>query len=390
MPEFQTRIGDWSLLFVQFPGEGIEPAGILLLDPSTNELYVKLGELRHRDEEIEEVWQLLAEDLRQQSEDFGGEQVLSSFEKTLSNTFQISDRQKIRIVNPNQTLIDLFERYIAASSGNESEKSPEKITHDELTAARKRLSSSPMLAAEALAVIRTGNASTAKIEAVINKDPVLAAHLVKLSNSALYGMREVVVRSLGKAVDRLGTNLVQRQILAFSLRPLFSAPHLRDIWNHCVDVASAVRQISILSHYPEPEEAALVGLVHDIGRIVLLALDPFQERFSSSEEQGGPLSTIEYDLYGVGHPEIGADLLSDWNFPADMVEAVRNHHRPQNSDEILTSILHLAESWIENNEDSWSLSDHTYALKMTKLSPNYYHSIKPENGGSLQDLRFAA
>ncbi len=393
MLEMQTRIGDWSLLFVQFPGKKLEPAGILLLDPSTNELYAKLGDLRHRDEEIEEIWQLLAEDLGQQSREFGGAQVLSSFEQTLSNTFQIGDRQQIRILNPEHTLINLFEEYIVAPAlvKTESEAlSERKITQDELMTARKRLSRSPLIAGEALGLIRSEMATTAKIEEVINKDAVLAAHLIKLSNSALWGRRGNVVRSVSGAMDQLGTKQAQRQIVSFCLRPLFASSQSHHIWNHSVDVASIARHLSILSHYPEPEEAALVGLVHDIGRIVVTALDSsVQEQFSRLEKQGHPSSEIEKRLYGVSHAEIGANLLSDWNFPLDMVEAVRTHHHPKESNAILTSILHLAESWVENSEDSWSLSDHAYALKVTKLSPRYFLSVKASDS-DMEELRFAA
>jgi len=65
-----SRWGTWSLLLVQLPGQSVKPAGILLVDPNTNRLHVKLDEsLAIEDDEVCEVWQLLRDDLMQKSEE---------------------------------------------------------------------------------------------------------------------------------------------------------------------------------------------------------------------------------------------------------------------------------------------------------------------------------
>ena len=78
MLEIPTRVADWSLLFIYAPGKKPESAGILLLDPQTNELHVRLKcQLRNEDEDLLEVWELLREDLQMRSKEIGGEQVLA-------------------------------------------------------------------------------------------------------------------------------------------------------------------------------------------------------------------------------------------------------------------------------------------------------------------------
>ena len=70
--ELPIRVADWSLLFVYPPGKQPESAGILLLDPKTNELYVRLKcRLRNNDEDLLEVWELLSEDLEQKVKNSG-------------------------------------------------------------------------------------------------------------------------------------------------------------------------------------------------------------------------------------------------------------------------------------------------------------------------------
>ena len=392
MPDTGARIGDWLVLYIQFPGRKLEPAGILLLDPETDDLFIKLGDLSHGDEEIEQIWELLPDDILQQSRELGGEQVLSSFERTWSNTFQIGNRQKISINNPQHTLANLFHEHIGPVVSIEKPAEmffPKRITQGELLQARKRLPRSSQVVGQALQAIRSDKYSNGQIADIISEEPVLAAHLINLANSALYQYRGGEVRSVVEAINRLGTNLVQRQIVAGCLRPLFASAQLRDVWDHSVDVASVCAQLSFLSHHPKSEEAILVGLVHDIGKIVFASLEHSLPNRSSSH--GGDeylLYEAEQKRYGVHHSEVGADLLADWNFPEDMVAAVRSHHRPQDTKSVLCSMLYLAESWIENNEEgTWQISDHVYALNTTKLSPHYFLSLKIGTNSELEGGR---
>lgn len=388
-----ARTGDWLLLFVQFPGQKLEAAGVLLLDPTNNELYVRLADLGRPDEDIQEVWKFLSEDISEQSRQIGGEQVLRSFEQTWSNTFQIGERRKINIINPERTLSDLFERHIHVALGDtqlQQTVQSSKVKPQDLLVARKQLPRSPQIAGAALRAIR-GDRPTYRVAGIIEEDPLLSAHLVRLGNSALYRHRGPEVRSVAGAIDMLGTNLVQRQIVGSCMGSLFSSMQLRDVWNHSVDIAAVSRQLSSFCKYPNSDELVMLGLVHDIGRLVFATMSNLMRDVEALQQSGGvPLLEAEKKVYGVSHPEVGGDLLTDWNFPTDMIEAVRNHHHPQRSKSILSSLLHLAESWVEGNEDEWQLSDHVYALTTSKLSSNVLRSLSISKDIELDALRFAA
>jgi HD-like signal output (HDOD) protein len=396
MLEIPTRVADWSLLFIYAPGKKPESAGILLLDPQTNELYVRLKcQLRNEDEDLLEVWELLREDLQRRSKEIGGEQVLSYLEASLSHTLQISDRYKVEMVDPDHAISRLFEDHVIGGIVHRREDLPTKVTADDLLEARKRLNVSSNVAFEALVAFKDPNLSDGKLEAIIEKDPILAAHLIRIGNSTLayYATRyrPVEVRTIEQAIRQLGWNATRRQVLSFCLRPLFAPPHLRGIWNHSIEVAQVAHRLAERSKYPDPEEAMLVGLAHDIGVAVLAGLgDTFQEQYTRLREQGHSSVYAETILCGTTHAAIGADLLSDWNWPADMVEAVRRHHDLNRSNLKLASILHLAEAWVETKEDQYQLSDHAHALSVAGVPPDFSRSLNLEFAPDLASLRYAA
>jgi HD-like signal output (HDOD) protein len=368
-------------------------AGILLLDPWTNELHLKLDDFVGPDEEISEIWDLLSDDIHRQNRELGGEQLLHLFEQTWSNIFRIGERHKVTFSNPEEALAVLFNEQLgaAASAHPRSEcNAGAQSKQEDLRAARKQLPKSPQIAGAALRAIRSDR-PTNKVAEIIHEDPVLAAGLVRLGNSALHRHRGPEVRSVAEAIDRLGTNLVQRQILASCMGSLFSSVQLRSVWNHSVDVAAISRQLGALSKHRELDELVLLGLVHDIGRIVFATLGNSCKELASLQEDG-KISLLEAEemVYGTGHPEVGADLLTDWNFPSDMIEAVRNHHRPRESKSALSSLLYLAESWVEGNEDVWQVPDHAYAISRVQLSPYYFRSLAVNSDNELDALRLAA
>jgi len=91
------HVADWMLVFVCAPGAEAEqePAGVLLLDPTSNQLLIKLKpSLEHTDESILEVWQDMAVDLHSKAKVYGGAEVMEWLESTASHTFRVSERKR--------------------------------------------------------------------------------------------------------------------------------------------------------------------------------------------------------------------------------------------------------------------------------------------------------
>jgi len=103
------HVADWMLVLVCAPGAEPEPAGILLLDHTSNRLLVKLKpSLEQTDESILEVWQDLADDLGSKAVAYGGAEVVDWLESTASHTFQVSDRKRLEAADLETALQQLY------------------------------------------------------------------------------------------------------------------------------------------------------------------------------------------------------------------------------------------------------------------------------------------
>jgi HD-like signal output (HDOD) protein len=100
------------------------------------------------------------------------------------------------------------------------------------------------------------------------------------------------------------------------------------------------------------EEGLILGLVHDIGAVAIQFLPrEMLVTYRNLFDGGCPAAYIEHLLLGRDHGEIGAKLLSGWNFPDELIEAVRCHHQPERSASRLPSLAYLAEFWAGLDED---------------------------------------
>src|SRR5207244_266080 len=136
------------------------------------------------------------------------------------------------------------------------------------------------------------------------------------------------------------------------LRPVFASRNLYDLWNHSLEAAQVAEELALTSKCIDPSEAFLAGLIHDIGRLAfsLLSCD-FQARRQRLSEYGCPPVLVELALTGTCHAEIGAELLRVWALPAQIVDAVKFHHDPQESAGPLAALLYVTELRTMPDED---------------------------------------
>jgi putative nucleotidyltransferase with HDIG domain len=267
---------------------------------------------------------------------------------------------------------------------------PRCFSEDDLLAARGRLPVSNLITSRCLTALHQPNTSLDEIESIVSQDPGTIAHLVKVANSALLSSG-TPIRSVARAIMQIGFERTKLHILGLSMRSSYGSPQLKEVWNHSIQVAERARKLAELSRVIRPEEACLAGLVHDIGCLVLVGLGrAYESSFAELRMRGIPPMEIEQRLCGSSHAHIGADLLDSWSFPADMVESVRHHHEPSASDLALTSLMFIAESWVENDEDVYDPIEHSLALHYLKLTAKDISSIRASSDADLVMLRFAA
>ncbi len=392
-PESQWT-AEWALFQLQIPGQELRPAGILLLDSRTDQLYLSLRDLfpDEEDEDLNEIWAELANDLRSKALKMGASQVLEWLEADASHTFQLSARRQITGVSgdPNKTLEELFRQYVLAdqkTSENWKRFSEKTFSSDQIRKAQEQVGPLPSATIQILTLLEDPNMHFRQLEKIVSRDPVLAAHLLRVANLASFNDP---ARTLFSAVQRLGVDGVKFQVLALTIRKVFSAPAIRKVWDHSVTTAQLARQLAQRTTIP-PSEAGLLGLLHDVGQVVLFGLgSTFSFRLEELRDQGFTAVKAERALCGASHAELGGSLLASWSLPADMVEAVAAHHDPARSDAPLSALLYLTEAYGENDEDTYSVEEHAIAAQRLHLSPSSFSQRKSGLDPDLAVLRFAA
>jgi len=203
-----------------------------------------------------------------------------------------------------------------------------------------RLPTLPEAATKAMTVAKDPNSSLGKLSKVIERDPALAAGILKLANSALY-RTTYGVGSLHQAVVRLGVRECQNLILTVGMRSLFrNVPHARQVrfqglWRHSFMTGCLCRRLNkALGLRFEGEEFA-GGLSHDIGRVLIGLGAPDQVEAADPMDfvEGPDLLPREQQVLGTDHCYFGAWFANQNNLPASLVSAVQFHHAPDAAEE---------------------------------------------------------
>lgn len=187
----------------------------------------------------------------------------------------------------------------------------------------------PEASARIMALCEDEKADAHAIERVLERDPSLAAHVLKIANSSAYAPKEPIV-SLQQAVSRLGMGAVRNIVLGASLQGrVFKVPgqqaRVRSIWVHCAVTAAFGREIARKLRR-NVEAAFLCGLLHDVGRPVVLqaTLDTLAHR--SKEPLPPALLEAAMDEF---HEEFAGRMVRSWKL-AEWTEAVvAHHHTPE-------------------------------------------------------------
>lgn len=191
----------------------------------------------------------------------------------------------------------------------------------------------PDVATKVMELVRDPDTGVKDLEDVISKDPALTARVLRIANSAMFGLR-AQVSTVSRAIVVLGFNTLRSIVLAASTQALYrtKGSRFKDriLWEHSLAVALASRSIARHIEFPAAEEAFVAGLIHDIGKVVLDANlgDRYQQVIERVYNDGESFSEAETSVFGFDHSEVGALVVKKWTLAPELEEAVRLHHRP--------------------------------------------------------------
>ncbi len=197
--------------------------------------------------------------------------------------------------------------------------------------------------------------STAQdLNKVISNDPALGARILKVVNSAFYGLPGQI-GSINRAIVLLGLNAVKNIAIAASLAKLFRGGKIspsfdaRDLWTHAIASATATRLLADRAGLGLPDEAFLAGLIHNIGILVeIQARRPKFVEIIEKVENDASLTFREAEtaVLGANHEQFGAGLCKLWKFPASFAYVTGFHHHPTDlpaGNRTLTGLVHVAD-----------------------------------------------
>ena len=196
-----------------------------------------------------------------------------------------------------------------------------------------------------------------EIEEILRHDPGLATNVLRLANSAFFGLSQKV-GSLKQAVMLLGVKrFAQIAVSASMSKTMENAVEGYDLspgelWHHSIAVSNTAEALAKNRKIAKTDDVFTPALVHDMGKLVL---DKFVkedlQKIESITSKAVPLEVAEQMVLGTDHAEIGALILARWSFPMDIVNAVRWHHNPENikDSKIQSDIVYLSNQICQSN-----------------------------------------
>ena len=193
----------------------------------------------------------------------------------------------------------------------------------------------PEVAQELSRLASDPSASAQDMAHVAEADSGLAAHILRVVNSSFFGFSRQI-STIPQAIVVLGTHGVRNIALGLTVSTL--RPDLKtnsqffdvdDFWRHSLSVAIGSRQLARELVICDPEEAFLAGLLHDIGKLILIesCTIQYQDLITTANLNNQPLHIVEDSQLGFNHADVGFALCERWKIPESVADTVQLHHR---------------------------------------------------------------
>ncbi len=214
------------------------------------------------------------------------------------------------------------------------------------------LATLPAVALEVNKMLIDDSISVQQMTQVIEKDQAIVAKILKLVNSSFYGFRSQI-NNLPHAVVILGFKALHNAVLSVAVNQTFPKDlkcesfSIVDFWFHSVAVALVAQKFAEQTNLCEPEEAFTAGLLHDIGKVILVQYFPkeFSLVWQEQQESGCTSFTAEKKIIEVSHCQIASRVARKWLLPESLLDVLRCHHdtdkKQENPD--LTLLVHGAD-----------------------------------------------
>lgn len=213
------------------------------------------------------------------------------------------------------------------------------LRNDSMKKTLKQIDSLPSMPAiyfEIVKELQSRDASIQKVGKIISKDVALTSKILQLVNSAYFSLPRHI-SSPEHAAVLLGLNIIKSLVLVSHIFKKFDKldmPHkfLERLWAHNMMTGNLAKAIAKEESRDQKiiDNAYIAGLLHDCGKLILASnfKDKYREIVIRGHEQGIPIYSLEEDILGITHAEVGAYLMELWGLPSQIIEAIAFHHLP--------------------------------------------------------------
>lgn len=225
---------------------------------------------------------------------------------------------------------------------------PQKLK--QIMAKVKAFPAMPATATKLLALIDDPEVSFSQIEEIIRYDPGLTANILKLTNSAYFGI-PLKVSSVRQAMTLLGWKRLVQLVMTLCMSTLMKKPVAGydlpqgELWRHSIAVSIAAENIVKMLGLPDVDEVFTAALLHDVGKLILGGFVKRDLEFiEDMVAKGFSFDVAEHIILGTDHAEVGSHILKQWSFPDELINAVGWHHNPESCENycMLSDIVHIA------------------------------------------------
>ncbi len=196
-----------------------------------------------------------------------------------------------------------------------------------------RLPAMPQILIKLIEHLQADDLGMPELAKLIATDPGMTSKILAVANSSAYH-RNARTPGLEPSLVALGTDMIKTLVISESVFQTFNNfPHsnstdLRAFWKHSLTAAVIARDLAKRMDYAQPEEAYLAGLLHNVGRLALLATAPKEYAFNFTARDDEELCACEQRTLQITHSEAGAWLIERWNLDSFLADSVLYHHEP--------------------------------------------------------------
>jgi putative nucleotidyltransferase with HDIG domain len=194
-------------------------------------------------------------------------------------------------------------------------------------------------------VIGKPNVTVEEISSFVSRDPALTARILRMVNSAVYGFPGRI-SSVSHAIMLLGLNVVRGLLLGISVFEIMQKL-MSGLWDHSLGCAVIARAIAEKKGVKDPEDVSIAALLHDIGKVILiLEYQPlYEEAMREAASLRIPIFEAERAVFQETHAAVGMWMAQKWRFPANLIEIIGCHHRPNlaKTAPLETAIVHFSD-----------------------------------------------